>query len=1253
MRRFELEAEQKFWQIAIVDGATVRWSFGKIGSNGQTKLKKCADEATAVAELNRLVTEKKKQGFVERGPSETPKVTHDAAMGAPKKTKEPEENASPKDSEKKPAQREAPTTTITPRLAFEERVVFTEASARADKSRPGGHRPKPPTFEDATRALIAAYPSLREDWRLALMKWQTAGTEDLRVALEGYLGRHGGAPPSTRAELDLELEAIAATMTRYDARDPYVSRWLALGGVELGLEILARMWSYHQCYESTAGTRRPAWLTRVDPQANWDSSVCSAKRDVAERLAQSLSELEAEPRARAQELARKLRERAPLPVRIGLACAVDDPALANEDAHEVLATPRGTACHDAKWLMRVVDDPIALEGLVGRFGFDYSAFRPELVVRHVGVAAAPLLCRQLSKAGSRAYEIDVATYLATLECMESANALAPLVATKGTAAIARELFERRPDLAFAALGSIVAGRGKAATVIEPFVKTLLIKHVDLFQDLAKKQVLEPRVVAALRALGALPEHLENPRVAGDDEGVAGRLASADELPSVLVDPPWSRPATATAADGPLPLLEKVSPLPFEEAIILTPEERAVALTPSVPHDFVRRWANVPSDLAPRTHEMDVVVRDRLFTTTQHVATLFDLMSDDAVRAWMKEPAEVNAKGIQVETRDVVYLLARFGRDAIDFVLSLGRHSGVRQVVRAAIVISSPRVAAFMAEALVRTKAVHAEALAYLEEHSEAAAIALIPLALAKRTQKWARPALQVVDRSVVLAIAARHGGDVEAALPRLLDGEDETTAVAATPPSFVEPRTLPAVLLGSGKRLPNTATMNLVMLLMRSHADRPHPRLRDVTTACTRDSLARFAWGLFQAWLSAGGDPKHDWVMHALGALGDDDVARRITPLVRAWPGESLHARAVKGLDVLAAIGSDVALMNLDAIADKIKFQALKEKARQKIEMIAETRGLSREQLADRIAPTLDLDSDGSRSLAFGEGAGARTFRVGFDENLVPFVISSDGSRLGDLPKPRASDDAGIAAETARTWKVLKKDAKAIAESQIRRLERAMCAERRFTAEELRTLFIGHPLIFHLVRRLVWATFTEEREVLRLFRVAEDRSLADVDDEVFSLDADAAVGIPHRVLLREDDVRAWGDLFTSYEILQPFPQLGREVYRVAEDERTTTELVRYANLVVDTRRVLGLTSGRGWRFSGAGDGGWIYEVNKELLDGSSVIIALDGGLLAGQMSESPPVQKLLSVRLAGGRRIGDLPPIAYSELARDLESLRD
>ncbi|HEY5936672.1 MAG TPA: WGR domain-containing protein [Kofleriaceae bacterium] len=54
----------KFWEVWI-DKTTVYTRFGKTGANGQTKLKALATKAAAEAELERMVAEKRKQGFAE------------------------------------------------------------------------------------------------------------------------------------------------------------------------------------------------------------------------------------------------------------------------------------------------------------------------------------------------------------------------------------------------------------------------------------------------------------------------------------------------------------------------------------------------------------------------------------------------------------------------------------------------------------------------------------------------------------------------------------------------------------------------------------------------------------------------------------------------------------------------------------------------------------------------------------------------------------------------------------------------------------------------------------------------------------------------------------------------------------------------------------------------------------------------------------------------------------------------------------
>ncbi|MCL2466567.1 MAG: DUF4132 domain-containing protein [Micrococcales bacterium] len=304
---------------------------------------------------------------------------------------------------------------------------------------------------------------------------------------------------------------------------------------------------------------------------------------------------------------------------------------------------------------------------------------------------------------------------------------------------------------------------------------------------------------------------------------------------------------------------------------------------------------------------------------------------------------------------------------------------------------------------------------------------------------------------------------------------------AAVPP-WVAVKALPQVQLSNGAgALPETAVRNLVTMLVKSSLKKPHADVTVVRSECTGRSSAAFAWGLFEQWQLAGYPASGGWVLDALGVLGDDDTARRLAPLVRVWPGESAHGRAVKGLDVLLAIGSDVALMQLYSISQKVKFKGIKGQAQKRIDALADRLGLEPAQLEDRLVPDLGLAPDGTMVLDFGD----KTFTVGFDEQLRPTVVDAQGKVRKTLPK--TTTEPGVS--SAKTFAALKKDVRALADLQLRRLEGAMATQRGWTLAEFTTYLVDHPLVWHLTRRLVWQADNG------FFRVAEDKTFADVDDE--------------------------------------------------------------------------------------------------------------------------------------------------------------
>lgn len=577
-------------------------------------------------------------------------------------------------------------------------------------------------------------------------------------------------------------------------------------------------------------------------------------------------------------------------------------------------------------------------------------------------------------------------------------------------------------------------------------------------------------------------------------------------------------------------------------------------------------------------------------------------------------------------------------------------------------IGASELALPMAQRLQK-KMGYKDAVNWLANNPRHAAAGLLPLALGKPCQnrEYSRQALLLLvklnQRETIEEIAQGYNQpDVLAALATLFDSDplEEYPAKIAPLPGFYQftlwhrPR-----LKSNNLPLPDDAMRHLGTMLSFPRDITSYAGLAIIKETFTRESLADFGWDLYTAWTEAGAPAKENWAFTSLGILGNDDTARKLTPLIRAWPGESQHKRAVYGLDVLASIGSDIALMLLNGIAQKIKFAALQEHASDKINMVAENRGLTMAELEDRLAPDLGLDSSGSLTLDFGP----RQFTVGFDETLKPVVRDANGKVLKDLPKPNQSDEKTQATDAVNLFKQLKKDVRAIASQQIDRLEQAMCQRRRWTAEQFRLFLVEHPLVRHLTRRLLWGVYNDENALITCFRVAEDSTYSDAQDELFTLPA-GNIGIPHVLEIPPESAAAFRQIYVDYELLPPFQQLERGSYHLTDNERNVHELSRWNGRLCQAGRIVGLER-RGWQR--LEESGSVYAMRKSTPYGALELETEPFSLIYGETGYSDllPVE---SVKITApydryGKQSSPtfsmLDDITASELINDIESLFD
>lgn len=749
---------------------------------------------------------------------------------------------------------------------------------------------------------------------------------------------------------------------------------------------------------------------------------------------------------------------------------------------------------------------------------------------------------------------------------------------------------------------------------------------------------EELVRAELGGLGAASRDLVE-RILAGTERVPD--AEPDTLPDILVSPPW---------------LSRTPQKPVVVAGLTAPEECTMVWRAGEEEE----WA------AHRVVEHEWR-RERTLEEVIASVPKGEMYWFEANRLVVSAPEEVVRPVLAVWEPDVWRseewsrrLVTRFGTDALPVVLRLAR----KQPANCAFLLmpfGCSEVAVQAADWLARLKSARPAALAWLNRHPGVAARTLVPTALGKagKARTAAELALRTLvthgHRTVVDEAAAGYGEAAAAAIATLVEGYAFTGLPKVMPeiPAWADPAVLPQIRLrGQAVGLSPEVTRHVLQMLAISKPGSCYAGVQRVKEICDPATLSAFAWALFQYWRAAEYPTKEDWAFDVLRWWGDDETVRRLAPMIRQWPGENGHLRAVAGLGVLTDIGGDTALIHLYGISQKVKFKGLKERAAALITETAENLGLTAEQLGDRLVPDLGLDGDGGLTLDYG----ARRFRVGFDEQLKPFVSDRSGKRLKALPKPGAQDDPELAPAAYQRFSGLKKDVRTLAADQITRLELAMVAQRRWTPQEFQDYFVAHPLLRHIVRRLVWAVF-EGGKVTAAFRVAEDLSLADAADQEYRIPEGVTVGIAHPLHLG-DDVAAWSEMFADYEILQPFAQLGRQVFALGDEEGASLDLTRFCGIEMPIGKVLGLER-RGWQRGtpmDAGIQGWVWRL---LPNGRAVTADLEPGIAIGYVTEFGEVQKFERVYLALGAEVGwprrdpegvfsSLDAVTASEILRDL-----
>ncbi|EFN7437878.1 WGR and DUF4132 domain-containing protein [Escherichia coli] len=1218
MRHFIYQDEKshKFWAVEQ-QGNELHISWGKVGTQGQSQVKSFADAVAAEKAELKLIAEKVKKGYVEQAkdnslqPSQTVTDSLKVADLSTIIQEQPSFVAETRAADKN-------TDAVLPWLAKDIAVVFPPEVVHTTLS----HRrfPGAPVqqADKLTQLRRLACSVSQRDNKTATFDFSACSLEWQNTVAQAISQIDGLKTTQLPSPVMAVLTALEMKCTRYKEREDVMDQIIQEGGLEYATDVIIHLqqisieWDYvnNNIVFLSSGIS-PDYLQQYSSfELRLRKHLSLAEESLWQKCAQKLiAAIPHIPEWRQPLIALLLPEK---------------PEIAHEISQRLLGQKK---LPSLEWLKIVATDEHILASLE-KYHEPYAIFDDyycgaiwsATVLQEQGVTALP----RFAPYAASDYCADV------LRHINHPFALTLLIRVAGHTKRCHDRMTKAcaafPHAALAALAELLVQKEENSWRI--MLMTMLISHPTLAE-----QVIPWLSTPAVAVLKSCQQQLTQP----------SNHASADLLPAIVVSPPW----LSKKKKSPIPVLD-LAPLNLESICTITDTEAKEFQThwdwePHKPSEGAknflyslgyRRWDfDTYKYIGASDSAIDAWEREDFATLIQmfkahhapyqgewHLNSLPFLPMQKAIKLW-----EFLSKEPHTAIKPVMLYLRLAGMSG--FLHSFSRYP--QEGFAVANYFAATELAPAVARAFNKLKTLRQDARSWLLKYPQHAITGLLPAALGKtgEAQDNARAALRMLTENghqpLLQEIARRYNQpEVTDAVNAILalDPLDNHPTKIPTLPTFYQPSLWTRPLLkANAQSLPDSALLHLGEMLRFPQEEALYPGLLQVKDACTTDSLAEFAWDLFTAWQTAGAPSKESWAFTALGVLGNDDTARKLTPLIRAWPGESQHKRATVGLDILAAIGSDIALMQLNGIAQKLKFKALQERAKEKIANIAESRELTVAELEDRLAPDLGLDDNGSLLLDFGP----RQFTVSFDETLKPFVRDASGSRLKDLPKPNKSDDELQANNAVNRYKLLKKDARTVAAQQVARLESAMCLRRRWSPENFQLFLVEHPLVRHLTRRLIWGVYSAENQLLACFRVAEDNSYSTADDDLFTLpEGDISIGIPHVLEISPTDAAAFGQLFADYELLPPFRQLDRNSYALTEAERNASELTRWAGRKCPSGRVMVLAN-KGWMRGEPQDGGWIGWMIKPL-GRWSLIMEIDEGFAVGMSPAELSAEQLLS-----------------------------
>jgi hypothetical protein len=304
--------------------------------------------------------------------------------------------------------------------------------------------------------------------------------------------------------------------------------------------------------------------------------------------------------------------------------------------------------------------------------------------------------------------------------------------------------------------------------------------------------------------------------------------------------------------------------------------------------------------------------------------------------------------------------------------------------------------------------------------------------------------------------------------------------------------------------------------------------------------------------------PAHHDTARVLGYLVESALRR-----VAGTGARSLKV-ANAAVYALSRMTGEAGLSQLIRLASRVTDQRTLGRIHAALDVHANARGLTREEVEELAIPAYGLTEVGRRVERFGD---VTAELVVVDGHPSLTWRNPAGTRVLSTPVAVQREHP----ERLDELRGAVRDIRAMLAAQRDRLDRQFVMAPAWHFGLWRERYLDHPLVGTVARRLIWTVDGQPVGYA-------DGELRRVDDAPVRPADDAVVGLWHPIDRTDDEVLAWRGWLQRHGVRQPFRQAHREVYRMsADDEATGVYSNRFAGHLLRQHQFHALAGQRGWR----------------------------------------------------------------------------